>query len=722
MKTTSFFYSHAYCFTCLLFATLLWLPESLAQNVNIPDVNLRAAIAETLDKPPNVLLTRADMTRLQRLNAHNKDIGDLTGLELATNLQEIRANNNLIADVSPLAGLSRLNVIEFRENVIRDLSPLSGLINLRALIVNGNLISDVSPVADLRRLVVLEISANAISDFSALAGLPKLQQIYFSNNPLADFSDFGALPSLRILRTWGTPVINLEGVRAFPKLIELDICGGEISDLSALEGLINLTELDLVGNEITDITPLSSLTGLKRLNLRQNQITDVSPLATLVNLQSIDLQDNEILDFSPLDVFPETVIIVRSDNPGSIVGRAAPKIEGPWLWVILPTAGALGSAAAASGRDYLSEVSEGQVTEARIAIEGAETGARVGDKVWSVGELSRRGPNNINDMVNAIGLGTDNIDFHVAYGSIALEVLHEQETHFFVGSGDAVKVWLNGKQVYTNAVDRDAEDYQEDFPVTLKAGRNILLVAVYEGEGWWSGFFGLDRNTEYTTTLPDALNRAAPRRVTDVDGDGTVGILDMILVARSFGTLLASKPGFGRVYEDINDDGVVNITDLVLVAQDINAPVGNDPAAPISPELIQQWIDLAWTEYDGSLAFQKGIRTLENILMALQSKSEKTETKTALFANYPNPFNPETWIPYQLAVSTEVVVTIRTTTGKVVRTLPLGHQSAGVYKTPKRAAYWDGKNDIGEPVTSGIYFYTLTAGDFTATRKMLIRK
>lgn len=686
---------------------------------NIPDANLRAVIAETLNKQPNVPLTRADMARLQRLNAHNRDIEDLTGLEFATNLQEIRANNNLIADVSPLAGLSRLDVIEFRENVIRDLSPLSGLINLRWLIVNGNLISDVSPVADLRLLEGLEISGNAISDFSALAGLPKLERIWFSENPLADFSDFGALPSLRTLHTWGTPVINLEGVRAFPKLQRLDICGGEISDLSALEGLTNLTELDLVGNEITDITPLSSLTGLKRLNLRHNQIFDVSPLAALRNLQSIDLQDNEILDFSPLDVFAENVVIVRSDNPGSITRRAAPKIEGPWLWVILPTEGVLGSAAAASGRDYLSEVSGGQVTEQQVATEGAKTGARVGDKVWTVGELSRRGPNNINDLVNAIGLGTDNIDFHVAYGSIALEVASAQETRLFVGSGDAVKVWLNGKQVHNNAVDRDAEDYQEDFPVTLKAGRNILLVAVYEGEGWWSGFFGLDRNTEYTTSLPDAQTRVVPRRVADVDGDGTVSILDMILVARRFGTILASKTG-SSVNEDINDDGVVDITDLVLVAQDITAPNDNNPASPISPELIQQWIELAWTEYDGSLAFQKGITTLENILMALTS--EKTEPKTALFANYPNPFNPETYIPYQLAVPTEVVLTIRTTTGSIVRTLPLGHQSAGVYKTPNRAAHFDGKNDIGEPVTSGIYFYTLTAGDFTATRKMLIRK
>ena len=717
MKTTRFF-----LFKLLFVTILVWLPQGLAENINIPDANLRAVIAETLDKQPNVPLTRADMARLQRLNAHNRDIGDLTGLEFATNLQEIRANNNLITDVSPLSGLSRLDRIEFRENVIRDLSPLSGLINLRELIVPGNLISDVSPVADLRRLEALEISGNAISDFSAIAGLPKLEHIWFSNNPLADFLDFAALPSLRSLHTWGTPVINLEGVRAFPKLQRLDICGGEISDISALEGLTNLTELELAGNEITDISPLASLSGLKRLNLRHNQITDVSPLAALLNLQSIDLHDNEILDFSPLDVFPRNVSIVRSENPGSVSPRAAPKIEGPWLWVILPTERALGSAAAASGRDYLSVISGGQVTEKQIATEGAETGARVGDKVWTVGELPRSGPNNINDMINAIGLGTDNIDFHVAYGSIALEAPHQQETRFFVGSGDAVKVWLNGKQVHNNAVDRDAEDYQEDFPVTLKAGRNILLVAVYEGEGWWSGFFGLDRNTEYTTALPDALNRVAPRRVTDIDGDGIVGILDMILVGRRFGTLLASKPGGGRVNEDINDDGVVNIIDLILVAQDINAPVGNAPAAPISPELIQQWIDLAWTEYDGSLTFQKGITTLENILMALQSKPEKTETKTALFANYPNPFNPETWIPYQLAVSTEVVLTIRTTTGSIVRTLPLGHQSAGVYKTPNRAAHWDGKNDLGEPVTSGIYFYTLIAGDFTATRKMLIRK
>ena len=97
-------------------------------------------------------------------------------------------------------------------------------------------------------------------------------------------------------------------------------------------------------------------------------------------------------------------------------------------------------------------------------------------------------------------------------------------------------------------------------------------------------------------------------------------------------------------------------------------------------------------------------------------------TNTALLTNYPNPFNPETWIPYQLAEPAEVTLTIYDVRGVVVRRLDLGHQAAGVYHSRSRAIHWDGRNGIGEKVASGLYFYTLTAGDFTATRKLLIRK
>jgi hypothetical protein len=96
--------------------------------------------------------------------------------------------------------------------------------------------------------------------------------------------------------------------------------------------------------------------------------------------------------------------------------------------------------------------------------------------------------------------------------------------------------------------------------------------------------------------------------------------------------------------------------------------------------------------------------------------------ETALLHNYPNPFNPETWIPYHLAESAEVTVHIYAASGALVRTLTFGHQAAGIYQSRSRAAYWDGKNNVGESVASGIYFYTLIAGDFAATRKMLIMK
>ena len=96
--------------------------------------------------------------------------------------------------------------------------------------------------------------------------------------------------------------------------------------------------------------------------------------------------------------------------------------------------------------------------------------------------------------------------------------------------------------------------------------------------------------------------------------------------------------------------------------------------------------------------------------------------ETALFPNYPNPFNPETWIPYQLAKSADVALTIYDVRGVVVRRLALGHQTAGFYQSRARAAHWDSRNALGEKVASGLYFYTFTAGDFTATGKMLIRK
>ena len=196
----------------------------------------------------------------------------------------------------------------------------------------------------------------------------------------------------------------------------------------------------------------------------------------------------------------------------------------------------------------------------------------------------------------------------------------------------------------------------------------------------------------------------------DLNMDGVVNVLDLILTAQNLG----STEG------DINGDGITNILDLILVAQHLGET--STPAAPaalhvsLSPETVQKWIDMAYAQNDGSVIFAQGIAMLERLLALM------IPDKTVLRANYPNPFNPETWIPYHLASETEVRISIYDLRGVLVRQFNLGHQKAGYYTDRRKAVYWDGRNEIGEPVSSGIYFYTLTTDDYTGTRRMVILK
>ena len=744
-------------FMLCLMSFLMFPLTTIAQTVNIPDANLRAAISETLGKAPNARITADEMARLTRLEAHNVGISDLTGLEFATRLEEIRCNDNAIADLLPLAGLINLHTVEFRHNVITDLSPLKKLINLKWLVVPFNLISDLSPVGGLITLHGLDVGHNIISDFSPLAGLIKLERIWLSDNPLADLTPFTGLTSLRTYHSWGTPILNLSALADLPKLQELNICGGELTDVSALAELTGLKELYLVGNEISDLSPLAGLKGLTRLSFTHNEVSDLSPLEGLINLTWVDLRDNAISDVSPLvkldnltwldlsdnaitDVSALTALshltwlglsgntltdssqlerfsaktsISHSDFVNTAFPDAGPKIVGPWLWAIVPGAGV-------SNADLLEKASKGAATEVKVATFGATEDKPIGNGKWKAHRLSPTGGDNINQMTDALGWGSGSEVYdHVVYGSVTLNSPRKQETTMLVGSDDGVKVWLNGEIVHYNPVLRGAGDYQDAFPVTLKQGTNVLLVAVdNRGHGGFSGFFGFAEDTDYTV---NPIGKKFTVRVPawDVNRDGRTDILDLILVGQDFG-----KARSANARTDVNQDGKRNIADLVLVAQHLGelSGVSAAPAAlaidsiGLDPGVLQGWIAQAEIENDGSLVFQQGIANLQQLLALLMPK------RTALLTNYPNPFNPETWIPYQLTEAAEVMVCIYGVNGTLVRTLHLGHQPAGLYHQRSRAAYWDGKNELGESVASGVYFYTLTAGDFTATRKMLIRK
>ena len=107
--------------------------------------------------------------------------------------------------------------------------------------------------------------------------------------------------------------------------------------------------------------------------------------------------------------------------------------------------------------------------------------------------------------------------------------------------------------------------------------------------------------------------------------------------------------------------------------------------------------------------------------LALSQFQLRLEVQTpALYQNYPNPFNPETWIPFTLSADAHVAIRIYGVGGQLVRALDLGYKPTGIYISREKAAYWDGKNEMGESVANGIYFYNIQAGEYTATRKMTV--
>ena len=793
-------------FICAL--TLCATLHATAQVVNIPDANLRTALAEHLGKEEGAQITREELATLTEFHADDRGIRDLTGLEFAVNLVRIELRHNAIADLGPMAGLGALDNIKLRgnnisditplaqlvnvawlgleennitdvsplirlakldgvglsDNPVSDLAPLSGLVHLNRLELNhcelvdisslarliglerlgieGNSISDITPLASLTRLGDLDLAENLISDITPLADLTELGHLGLHSNlisditPLADLvnlhslnlghnviSDITPLANLKNLRwlgasenvgfslaplaglnhlesyhSWGTPVYDLSGLANLPQLRRIDICGGGISDLTPLAGATGLRELYLVGNEISDVSPLAGLVNLERLNLRHNNIVDISPLEEL----------------------SERIPITWTDNPGFDEGDAVhnyngsppagPKIEGPWLWVLVP-------ATQLDDLDLLAEVTRGAATEVKVATFGATEGKAVGGSKWRAHTLSATGDDNINEMTAALGWGRGHeIYEHVVYGSISLQSPREQTTTMLVGSNDAVKVWLNGELVHRALTSRGADDYQDAFSVALKRGTNVLLVAIdNHGHGTFSGFFGFEAGTEYTVNRPDA-RIVVQVPAWDVNRDGQVSVLDLIVVGQAFG-----KSAVLNRHTDVNRDGKIDVADLVLIAQHIDEASAAAPSAVamesgLSPAMVEAWIALAQLENDDSVAFQRGVAVLQRLLLAMRPE------RTVLLPNYPNPFNPETWIPYHLSKPMRVTVRLYAVDGTLVRTLDLGHQAAGRYEERSRAAYWDGKNALGEPVASGIYFYTLSAGDFTATRKMLIRK
>ena len=509
--------------------------------IDLPDLNLRAAIETVLGKAKGDSITPSEMATLTRLEAPEAGVRNLTGLEHATNLTRLGLSNNVISDVSALAGLTNLTLLKLDRNSISDISSLANLTNLTHLALYINSVSDPSPVASLTGLTYLNLAENSISDISALVNLTNLTHLELPFNSISD-----------------------------------------ISSLVANTGVGNSDEVDVRGNPLSYLSIHTHIPALQSRGVTVEFDNQAHPA-----LLKISGDNQKGASFAPLS---QPFVVEAQDENGSALAGVS----------------------------------------VRFAV---TTGG----------------------------------------GALSTTITRTDE------NGRAQSTLTLGPNLGTNAVSVSAT------------------------------------GIEGTVTFHALSDTESPPITADVNGDGSVNILDLVVIASALGNQGQNLAA------DVSGDGVVNILDLILVAGMFDDAAAAPSAQLHVPETltaveVQGWLTDARALEVRDAITKRGFVVLEQLLVSL------TPRETELLANYPNPFNPETWIPYRLAEDAFVTLTIYDGSGRVIRTLDVGHRIAAVYESRSKAIYWDGRNGLGEQVASGVYFYTLTAGDYSNTRKMVILK
>ena len=822
------------------------LQELASSEIEITDPNLERAIREEMGLPSEVPLTQLVMSQLTSLNAREKQITDLTGLEYATNVIHLNLGGNQISDLNPLSGLSQLQVLALwanRVNSVLDLSPLSNLTELRILDITDSKISDVTPLANLVKLESLALGNVSIEDISPLSNLTQLKRLGLTSNRIVDISPLANLTQLEELRLNRNHIVNVTPLANLTALQTLWIHHNGIVDFSPLQGLspadfrydevclipsspiqnrienrnlpsivqtwgdgtVNLSHLSRVerisyhdiywthlpfGLGFQRTPPWSQLAGdlesaiarrvellaknpnmifLAEIRLRNAHLSqypedwfgwvrdgDGNPILGSRRLQSylIDLRlpevqdiivqqavavskcglyDGIMFDWWGFNLWGEEVFyLVGFDEDGSIkYSEPADKRIGflilqrlreavPDDFLIIVNSNHYKAPLAVpyiNGSFMESFYDEGGYTRSRIAeVEDTllwfEQNAREPQITCLRGQGIPTEPPDSSNNRRWMRLFTT-MSLTLSDGYVLYTTGQWYQEHFWFPFWDANLGQPIGTktQRYQNVEGLYIRKFDNGWAVYNRSG-NVQEISLPENAtGMASG------QTGKAHQLPDLdgeiyLKTVAgqPTSPYDLNMDGVVNVLDLILTAQNLG----STEG------DINGDGITNILDLILVAQHLGeTSTSAAPAAlhvSLSPETVQKWIDMAHAQNDGSVIFAQGIAMLERLLALV------IPDKTVLRANYPNPFNPETWIPYHLASETAVRISIYDLRGVLVRQFNLGHQKEGYYTDQRKAVYWDGRNEIGEPVSSGIYFYTLTTDDYTGTRRMVILK
>ena len=536
--------------------------------------------------------------------------------------------------------------------------------NLRAAVETTLRVAPGTPIvsSEMETLTHLEARNANISDLTGIEFATHLKVLWLdgeeivpgtwsNSNSVSDLSPLAGLTHLEKLDLWVNSVSDISALAGLTNLKHLGLVGNNISDVSVLAGLTNLESLFLDSNSASDISSLVGLTQLTRLGLDGNNISDVSVLAGLTNLTWMRLNNNNISDLSPLVA-----------NTGLGNGDEVYVQNNPLSYLSIHT-----HIPTLQSRGVIVE-SDNRTHPALLKISG--------------------------DNQNGVSLTRLSHPFIVE--------AQDENGSALVGVSVRFAVTAGGGTLSTT-ITRTNENGRAQSTLTLgpNLGTNTVQVSA--------------TGIEVPVTFHAIADAESPPITADVNKDGSVNILDLVVIASKLGNQ-------GQNLEaDINRDGVINILDLILVAGIFDGAAAAPSAQPQVPKTltageVQQWLTDARSLEVRDPIMKRGFVVLEQLLISL------TPRETELLANYPNPFNPETWLPYRLAEDAFVTLTIYDGNGQVVRTLEVGHRIASAYESRSKAVYWAGRNDLGEQVASGVYFYTLIAGDFSATRRMVILK
>ena len=712
------------------------------------------------------------LVKLEKLFLDYNTINDFTPLAGLTNLRTLTLEANHISDISGLSGLTSLELLSLDVNDISDVSPLGSLTNLNQLFLASNNIRDITPLEPLLpNLRYLYLGFNPLMDTRTL--LPSVfdgrLDITPSRYPSWDVNRDGAIDEVDVTLVTGD--LGQEAEQFDPDESDSIVYGTRLATDVNHDGIVDNADIAIVQSHIaSDTTRADALVINLSVDL-EVEIALASPgmktgpfdititfsdavtgfhrsdvsfasLAVTAEITAWDTQDNITYTATVTPTISETRISETLFSESLFIriraGVAVDAENNLNIATVSTQVRIVGGDIveftdvnlAAAIRDSLSVAANQNITTdllgfvSQLTANNLQISDLTGlEHATSLRQLSLN-DNSINDVLplgSLTSLTSLRLDDNDIVNISSLGSLTRLTVASFAGN-EIVDIPSLEEWSRISILDLRDNNITDVSPLEDVTSLTSLML---------TGNPILDTSPLYPLTqrssavaIDIAVSQYAPW---DVNEDGNVDATDTALVTAAIGQSGAS---IVNSRTDVDGDDDVDNDDLLLVTGNFDGANGAAPTAlggivnlvdataleSLDRDVLQAQLQILRTESDGSVKYRNAIALLEAFLVATRPE------ETMLLANYPNPFNPETWIPYHLADASNVRITVYDTRGIVVRRLDLGHQREGYYTSRSRAAYWDGRNHVGERVASGIYFYQLEADDVSRLRKMVILK